>query len=243
MPEFFSTYFGIEPSVANIVWSLLLMIAGRAFLWLRQSGWLDHERAYWIVSPMIFLILISALSFAARGGAPVRPAFRIQPIDMTFANTPKLPNTIGVILGLDLFNNGSDAVATNWSLAVSVPDEFSDRKGDLTTIPDLFTITDSTGKSHVYKASDALYEKTMQIIHRGGVVPGILFFTFHDTSEESLNRTDAAYVLSWTDSEGRPWTYKFKRGDFNVSTQKMRHQPGLEESDVGVDQLSGQPSQ
>lgn len=111
MSEFFSTYFGIEPSVATIVWSLLLMFAGRAFLWLRKSGWLEHERAYWVISPVIFLILISALSFAARGGTPVRPNFRVQLIDMTLARSPDLPNTTGVIVGLDLFNNGREVVS------------------------------------------------------------------------------------------------------------------------------------
>ena len=80
----------------------------------------------------------------------------------------------------------------------------------------------------------------MQIIHTGGVAPGILFFTFRDTDEESINRNDAAYTLSWNDSEGRLWTHKFERGDFNVSSRKVRHQPGLEESDV---QPSPQPSQ
>jgi hypothetical protein len=68
--DFVRTYFGWEPSVAQLIWAGLLAVVMRAFLSVRRRGWLENERLYWLVAPLAFLVILAALTYAAKGAQP-----------------------------------------------------------------------------------------------------------------------------------------------------------------------------
>jgi hypothetical protein len=67
MPDFLATYFGWQPTLATLIWAILLAVVTRAFLFIRQKAWLENERLYWVVAPFAFLIILAALTYATKG--------------------------------------------------------------------------------------------------------------------------------------------------------------------------------
>jgi hypothetical protein len=175
--NFFVTYFGWEPSIASVIWAILIAVAVRFFVWVRRTGWLDHEVVYWIGTPIACLILLAALSYAARGGKSLKPDFRVQIAQMTAGTPSDNKSSTSMILGLYLFNNGQPSVALGYQLSVSVPGAFSDKIGQTMTLPESLPFSDpKTGQVQTFLGTDALYTKTLHPIITGGVESGILWF-------------------------------------------------------------------
>ena len=228
-----ATYFGFEPSIAQLIWMVLSTVAIWLIRWVWGGGF-KHPLAYWVIAPPAILILLSAFGYASRGGEPLSPEFRVVPVKITVAKNPQIPNAVAVLLGLNVFNNGRDSVATDWALTATVPGEFSDKVSTLLTLPPQLNVS-AANTTEVYNSANALVDKTLEPIRRGGVAPGIIFFLFNDTSVDSLMRSSATFTLSWKDSEGTPYQYNFAWADFpnkGSALSTYQQQPGVPETQI-----------
>ena len=169
MHAFFTTYFGFEPSVAQLIWAGLTTVALWAIRWVWGGGF-KHPLAYWLVAPPSLFVLLVAFGYASRSSEPAEPDFRIVPVKITLAQNPQVPDSTAILLGLNVFNNGRDSVATDWGLTASVPGEFSNKISRLLTIPDELRVGDPSGKAEVYRSENALTDKTLEPIKRGGLL-------------------------------------------------------------------------
>jgi hypothetical protein len=233
MSHFMATYFGVEPTIAQLIWMALSTVAIWLIRWVWGGGF-KHPVAYWFIAPPAILVLLSAFGYASRGGEPLGPDFRIVPVKITLAKNPLVPNGVAVLLGLDVFNNGRDSVATDWELTATVPGEFSDKVSQQITIPPQLKVSDAS-TAEVYNSANALVDKTLEPIRRGGVVPGIIFFLFNDTDADSLMRSNSTFTLSWKDSEGTLYHYDFAWSDFSNKTNApstYAQQPGVPETQI-----------
>ncbi len=134
MSDFLATYFGWEPSVAQLIWAVLLTVATRMFLAIRRRGWLENESFYWLAAPLAFLIVLAALTFAAKGAQPGQqwpPALTKAEID-NFSTALK-PYYVGAVVINFVDSGQQDFVATlsqaiiaaRWSEPSLKRDQFS----------------------------------------------------------------------------------------------------------------------
>ncbi len=123
-------------------------------------------------------------------------------------------------------NHAAPSIAEGWRLKVTGPG--TNIELPPTTIPDSFTLSDSrTGKPKLrFHGKQALYEKAIEPIPRGGLVRGWLRFVFEGVDQDRIRAPGTRWSLSFADVTGKHYESDYvmsgKDGD-------PRYIPGAEQ--------------
>ena len=205
--DFAATYFGFRPSLAQLIWTALIMAAGRVALWMWNAAPPRSESIYWIIGFPIALIVLSAFSQVIRNSERPKLIASIDRLHIVPAgqitHDPEYSRRIGILMIVGLRNIGTPSIAENWKLSVIVAGSKQriETKGVNLPANAAISVHDVvTGKAVVYAGADALYNKTVFTpIPAGSLVRGVLLFLIDGATEAVLTSPGTRYHLDFAD--------------------------------------------
>jgi hypothetical protein len=171
MHSFFQMYFGFQPTLAEIIWSILLVIVPRVMMWIWKRRPPRGELLYYVIAIPCALILLSALTFATRG-VGFTPDLRAHILFASLLPQNKVPSylphsgAIGMMI-VHISNLGTPTSVDDYSVTAEADGQ------TFTGLPLTFnTFAGTIGKFRIgfEWSSSSLYMKTRRPIRTGDSV-------------------------------------------------------------------------
>jgi len=208
--SFFNTYFGWRPSLAQILWTPVTLIALRIILWTWKQPIPRGEVVYWLIGIPLLLLVSVVISYATKSSRPQL----IGSIDrLAILNAAQLTEAAehqhktAVLLTVSVRNKGTASIADQWDLTIQIKDAERTIKAIPVYLPPLIQMNlldNVAGGITPVLGADALYNKTVVApIATGAMVRGILLYLVDDVTESMLATPGTKYVLQFTDINGR----------------------------------------
>lgn len=203
MHNFFETYFGFQPTLAEIIWTILLAVIPRALMWAWKKRPPRGEGLYYLIALPSALILLSALRFATRGTgfAPdVRATIKSIAVlpEGEPSSDPSLANKGALALMIVHVNNlGTPTIVSSYHATATYEGE----KFEGHPITWGHSMSGTQGDYRLtFDESSSLFSKTRRPIATGDSVAGVLLIEFPNVAPSSINRPNTSYCLHFEDA-------------------------------------------
>ncbi|HEY9159060.1 hypothetical protein [Candidatus Binatus sp.] len=208
--SFFNAYFGWRPSLAQILWTPVTLIAVRIILWTWKQPLPRGEAMYWLIGIPLLLLVGAVASYATKSSRPqlIGSIDRLGILNAAqLTKEAKHEHSMAVLLTVSIQNKGTASIADKWALAIRI----KDAEQTIKTIPVYLSpviqmnVHDAvTGGITPLLGADALYNKTVIApIATGAMVRGILLYLVDDVTESMLTVPGTKYILQFVDINGR----------------------------------------
>jgi hypothetical protein len=167
MLSFLSDLFTWQNILHQLLWAFLMSATLRAALkWLFHKALnLREELAFFTIVPLIFIVTL--LAFKHGGSDSYDLQLRIDGINV--AEKTELHGSTKVFIFASVRNHGAPTAAEGWTLTATVNNKTY--LSEAAEVPDI-AVMSNYEKNRIYRADQALYDKTLAPIPRGGIVRG-----------------------------------------------------------------------
>jgi hypothetical protein len=207
--QFFTNYFGFQPSLAQIIWTVVIASMIGAYRWImeRHPTW-----RRWFLPPFVVVavfVVLGAISFATSNGTH-QPKPNLSTSDVTWGYGGQREahgsgEGANVLVYATIINSGDmPSITRDYKMTAQVGDRVF--PGEMAALPPRITLTYSEGPTSVLSGGDALYEKT-EPIPVGGMTTGILGFAFRDLKEGAFG-PGTVFTLTFADALGQTYTHR-----------------------------------